>query len=139
MKRRDFLVAGAAALVVSPSFSVARAAGGGFRTLTARPGTAPLGGAARTPTAIWGYDGAAPGPVLRLRQGREARLRLVNRLTQPTSIHWHGLILPYIMDGVPTVSFDGIDLGSLKDRSKNTNEILKKLKQIEVTAVICFR
>ena len=87
-------------MLAAPAFSVARAADDGFRTLTAKPGTAPLGGEARTPTAIWGYDGMAPGPVLRLKQGREARLRLVNRLTQPSSIHWHGVRVPNAMDGV---------------------------------------
>jgi len=100
MRRRDFLLTGAAALVAAPSISAARAADGGFRTLTAKPGTAPLGGAGRTPTAIWGYDGIAPGPVLRLKQGTEARLRLVNRLVQPSSIHWHGVRVPNAMDGV---------------------------------------
>lgn len=49
-----------------------------------------------------------PGPVIRLREGDEAVLRVTNRLSEISSIHWHGLILPADMDGVPGVSFAGI-------------------------------
>ncbi|MEE8332559.1 MAG: multicopper oxidase family protein [Alphaproteobacteria bacterium] len=100
MKRRDFLASGAAALATVPWFPPARAAQGEFRTLTAMQGRAALRGKGHPATAIWGYDGAAPGPVLRLSQGKEFRLRLVNRLAQPTSTHWHGIRVPNAMDGV---------------------------------------
>lgn len=56
-------------------------------------------------------NGSLPGPVLRCRQGSELTLRVTNRLTVPTSIHWHGIVLPYEMDGVPGISFDGIAPG----------------------------
>lgn len=49
-----------------------------------------------------------PGPVIRLREGDDAVLRVTNRLSEISSIHWHGLILPPGMDGVPGVSFAGI-------------------------------
>ena len=52
-------------------------------------------------TEVWGYDGQVPGPVLRLRKGEELRLRLVNRLDQPTALHVQGLRGPNSMDGVP--------------------------------------
>ena len=42
-----------------------------------------------------------PGPVLRWREGEEATIRVANRLDEPTSIHWHGLLLAGIMDGSP--------------------------------------
>ncbi len=58
-----------------------------------------------------GYNGASPGPVLRFREGEDAVIRVTNNLDETTSIHWHGLILPYRMDGVPTISFDGIAPG----------------------------
>jgi FtsP/CotA-like multicopper oxidase with cupredoxin domain len=54
----------------------------------------------RTGTAIT-INGTIPGPVIRLKEGQQATLRVTNRLTEPTSIHWHGLLLPPEMDGVP--------------------------------------
>ncbi len=56
-------------------------------------------------------NGTVPGPILRFREGEEAVLRVQNRLDVDTSIHWHGLILPPEMDGVPGVSFRGIAPG----------------------------
>ena len=53
-------------------------------------------------------NGSVPGPILRFREGQEVLLRVQNRLDVDTSIHWHGLILPPSMDGVPGVSFRGI-------------------------------
>jgi CopA family copper-resistance protein len=49
-----------------------------------------------------------PGPTLRFREGEEAVIRVHNRLREDTSIHWHGILLPTNMDGVPGLSFDGI-------------------------------
>ena len=62
-------------------------------------------GAARTAMAI---NGSVPGPILRWREGDTVTLRVRNRLKQDTSIHWHGIILPANMDGVPGLSFHGI-------------------------------
>ncbi len=56
-------------------------------------------------------NGSMPGPLIRLREGQDAVLRVSNRLGEDTSIHWHGLILPHDMDGVPGVSFAGIAPG----------------------------
>ena len=53
-------------------------------------------------------NGTVPGPLLRLREGRNVRITVNNRLDEDTSIHWHGFILPFQMDGVPGVSFPGI-------------------------------
>lgn len=52
-----------------------------------------------------------PGPLLRLREGQEAILRVTNHLDEDTSIHWHGLLVPADMDGVPGFSYDGIKPG----------------------------
>jgi FtsP/CotA-like multicopper oxidase with cupredoxin domain len=57
-------------------------------------------------------NGSLPAPLLRMRQGDEVTIRVTNRLREPTSIHWHGFILPADMDGVPGLSFDGIAPGS---------------------------
>ena len=56
-------------------------------------------------------NGGIPGPILRWKEGTTVNLRVTNRLRVPTSIHWHGIILPFQMDGVPGLSFDGIAPG----------------------------
>ena len=56
-------------------------------------------------------NGSIPAPTLRLREGDEVTIRVTNRLKVPTSIHWHGIILPFQMDGVPGISFRGIAPG----------------------------
>ena len=54
-------------------------------------------------------NGTLPAPLIRLREGQAARLSVTNRLQdEDTSIHWHGLLAPFQMDGVPGVSFPGI-------------------------------
>ncbi|WP_420418158.1 copper resistance system multicopper oxidase [Pacificispira sp.] len=58
-----------------------------------------------------GYNGASPGPVLRFKEGEEVTINVTNNLDEPTSIHWHGLILPFEQDGVPGISYDGIAPG----------------------------
>jgi len=76
----------------------------GWRILRARIGDARLRGAEAPATAIMGYDGLSPGPTLRVKRGDEVRVRLVNELPDPTTIHWHGLRLPNAMDGVPRLT-----------------------------------
>ncbi|GJL93534.1 copper resistance system multicopper oxidase [Hyphococcus sp.] len=56
-------------------------------------------------------NGTLPGPLLRFREGEELTLRVKNMLEEDTSIHWHGLLVPFYMDGVPGVSFPGIRAG----------------------------
>jgi CopA family copper-resistance protein len=65
-------------------------------------------GAARLATTV---NGGIPGPILRWKEGSTVTLRVTNRLRVPTSIHWHGIILPFQMDGVPGISFEGIAPG----------------------------
>ena len=66
-------------------------------------------GVARLATTV---NGSTPGPLLRWKEGTTVTVRVTNRLSTPTSIHWHGIILPFQMDGVPGISFDGIAAGS---------------------------
>jgi len=56
-------------------------------------------------------NGSVPGPLVRLKEGEAVTLRVANHLAQDTSIHWHGLLLPFQFDGVPGVSFPGIKPG----------------------------
>ncbi|HEX7082278.1 MAG TPA: copper resistance system multicopper oxidase [Gammaproteobacteria bacterium] len=66
---------------------------------TGQPGTAVL------------VNGSLPAPLLRWREGDTVSIRVHNRLPEPTSIHWHGIVLPANMDGVPGLSFRGIAPG----------------------------
>ena len=66
-------------------------------------------GRKRTAIAI---NGQVPAPLLRWREGDTVTLRVTNRLKTPTSIHWHGMILPNAMDGVPGLTFNGIAPGT---------------------------
>ena len=65
-------------------------------------------GAARMATAV---NGQLPAPLLRWREGDTVTLRVSNRLPVRSSIHWHGMIVPADMDGVPGLSFPGIAPG----------------------------
>lgn len=56
-------------------------------------------------------NGSVPGPLVRLKEGQNVRLNVTNNLAEDTSIHWHGLLLPFHMDGVPGISFPGIKPG----------------------------
>ena len=56
-------------------------------------------------------NGTLPGPLIRLREGQDVTLNVTNRLKELSSIHWHGLLVPHDMDGVPGVSFAGIEPG----------------------------
>jgi CopA family copper-resistance protein len=65
-------------------------------------------GQPRTATAI---NGSIPAPTLRMREGDDITIRVTNRMSVTSSIHWHGLILPTNMDGVPGLSYAGIKPG----------------------------
>ena len=64
-----------------------------------------------TPRMATTINGMIPGPTLRWREGDTITIRVTNRMRVSTSIHWHGIILPYTMDGVPGVSYPGIAPG----------------------------
>ncbi|MFE0499396.1 copper resistance system multicopper oxidase [Lysobacter soli] len=70
----------------------------------------PVNFTGRTRPAVT-VNGSLPAPILRWREGDTVTLRVANRLPVQSSIHWHGLVLPANMDGVPGLSFDGIGPG----------------------------
>jgi FtsP/CotA-like multicopper oxidase with cupredoxin domain len=107
ISRRAFTAGLGAMLAHLPSLSPVQAQSGapdGFRLLRAGTGSARLRGPEQPATAVWGYDGTVPGPVLRIKRGEEVRIRLVNALPEPTTLHWHGVRLPNAMDGVPQLT-----------------------------------
>lgn len=65
-------------------------------------------GKTRVATAI---NGTVPGPILRWKEGDTVTLKVTNKLSEVSSIHWHGLILPNGMDGVPGLTYNGIKPG----------------------------
>ncbi len=62
-------------------------------------------------TEAVGVNGSVPAPLLRWREGDEVILNVKNRLMKDSSIHWHGLLVPFQYDGVPGVTFPGIKPG----------------------------
>ena len=61
---------------------------------------------------VFSINGQIAGPTLRWKEGEDVTINVTNRLNEDTSIHWHGVLLPYQMDGVPMVSFAGIKPGA---------------------------
>jgi len=124
LSRRRFvqgLAAGSAALGMTPIFNIGDASAATGSKPTSVPvlsGTdfnlvideTPVNftGKTRMATTI---NGSIPAPVLRWREGDTVTIRVANRMKVSTSIHWHGIILPYQMDGVPGISFKGIAPG----------------------------
>ena len=113
--RRDILKIGAAAGLASTAPSNLFAQSNSAVPLTAREASLQLAPPDYPQTAIWGFDGSMPGPVIRVRQGGRVTRRLVNELPQATSLHWHGVRIDNAMDGVggltqeavaPAASFD---------------------------------
>jgi len=74
-------------------------------TLDIRQAAVDFTGRARTAVTL---NGGVPGPILRWREGESISLRVRNQLDTVSSIHWHGLVVPFDQDGVPGLSFDGI-------------------------------
>jgi manganese oxidase len=61
----------------------------------------------------YAFNGQVPGPTLRFRQGDRVRINVTNRLPESTTVHWHGLILPNVMDGPAHVTQEPIENGQV--------------------------
>ncbi|MBU1378814.1 MAG: copper resistance system multicopper oxidase [Alphaproteobacteria bacterium] len=116
LPRRDFLAGAAALAALRPDW--AESATPGLSTLPTLSGETIRLTIDHAPVRVDGKAGHAvaingmmPGPLIRLREGQKVRLEVENRLKEDTSIHWHGLLVPFQMDGVPGVSFPGIRPG----------------------------
>ena len=60
---------------------------------------------------LWLYNGETPGPEIRVKQGERVRVRFINELEEPTSIHWHGIRISNAMDGVSGLTQDAVQPG----------------------------
>jgi FtsP/CotA-like multicopper oxidase with cupredoxin domain len=111
---RRAVTAGLAASLLGldrPLAQTANATQEGWRTLTAAPKRMKLHPEAAAEAELWAFDGQVPGPVLRVRQGDEARLRFQNRTERPLSLHWHGVRGPNAMDGVGGLTQEPVPSG----------------------------
>jgi len=66
-------------------------------------------------TPIWGYGGKVPGPEIRIKQGDQVSATLSNGLTEPTTVHWHGIRIANAMDGVTALTQDAVQPGESFD------------------------
>lgn len=102
---------GAAGALLLPAGARAAAAA----TLRAGPLERQLAPEGYPPTALWGFEGSAPGPEIRLPRGARLERRLVNDLPQSTSVHWHGIRIDNAMDGVPGLTQEAVAPGGAFD------------------------
>ena len=113
--RRAFLGQTAAVLGLSVSGRKVSAASHAPATLTARDAYVQLAPDGYPATSIWGYEGHAPGPAIRVLQGERVQRRLVNDLPEPTSVHWHGIRIDNAMDGVSGLTQEAVAPGQSFD------------------------
>lgn len=117
ISRRMFLaraLAGAGLAAASPLRQVAFAAtrtDDGFLEITAEPSAHRLYASGTSDAQLWTYNEMSPGPEIRVRKGERVRVRLVNRLEEPTSIHWHGVRIANAMDGVAGLTQKAVEPG----------------------------
>ncbi|MGI2938006.1 multicopper oxidase domain-containing protein [Vibrio diabolicus] len=107
ISRRRFLQSSLAisALTVLPACSLSRSTnkqGQYIYDITAEPSTAEL--VSGFNTEVLAFNGRIPAPIIRCRQGEKVTINFINKLSEPTTIHWHGLRIPIEMDGVPFLS-----------------------------------
>jgi FtsP/CotA-like multicopper oxidase with cupredoxin domain len=101
LARRTFVGAGlAATLWAWRRADAADQTPDGFRVVEAGSAPAQLAPAPAAPIQALGYGGATPGPLLRVKLGETLKVRLVNRLTEPTTLHWRGLRIANAMAGI---------------------------------------
>lgn len=111
LSRRLFLGQMLASVVVLPARGETPTPQNDFRILEAREGKQQLRPAPAAPSAIWGFDGQVPGPLLRFKKGEEVKIRLVNKLPQPISLNWHGVRIANPMDGVAGLTQEPVPQG----------------------------
>ena len=83
--------------------------------MEAKKGQVELLGKGLGKTDIWGYGGSVPGPVLRVKQGSELKVRFKNSLDQGSTIHWHGIRIDNKMDGVAGLTQEPVAPGESFD------------------------
>lgn len=113
LNRRLFLssAVGAAAAGMVPAALRSSIASDGWLELTAGPSQKKLYREDSAPSDLWTYNNATPGPEIRVPRGDRLRVRLINQLEEPTSIHWHGIRIANEMDGVSDLTQEPVPPG----------------------------
>ena len=112
ISKRDFLRMSAAGLAYMPN---ALSAQTDLLSVTARVADVQLLPDDYGKTQIWGFDGIAPGPEIRVTQGARVKRRIINDLPDPTSTHWHGIRIENAMDGVAGLTQEPVRPGQSFD------------------------
>ncbi|MGQ0445463.1 MAG: multicopper oxidase family protein [Beijerinckiaceae bacterium] len=115
ISRRLFLGHTLASILALPARAEPPSPRDGFLVLEAREGNVSLLPEPATQTAVWSYNGEVPGPLLRYKKGEEVKVRLVNKLAQPTSLSWHGVRIVNAMDGVAGLTQEPVPPGGSFD------------------------
>ncbi len=111
-RRRMLQLAGAGATAFSvPPLLTAAQASDGFLELTAGPSRKKLYRDDASASELWTYNKSSPGPEIRVRVGETVKVRLINNLEEPTSIHWHGIRIANDMDGVAGLTQPAVEPG----------------------------
>ena len=111
VSRRDVISGIGASTIIASLGGIGSAGAGTIHRIEANIGTAMLLEPGEPATPIWGYGGQVPGIEIRTRQGAAFSADLVNKLSQPTTIHWHGIRIDNAMDGVANLTQQAVEAG----------------------------
>ena len=111
INRRAFLLGTAALAGKGLSSARAQTSGPGEFSLVAASGRVSIVGHPHPDTDVWCYGASVPGPEIRVQQGERIRIVVENRLSEETTVHWHGVRVPNAMDGVPHLTQKPISSG----------------------------
>lgn len=112
--RRTFLKssAGSLGLALLPTSFKASVASDGFLEIVAGPSQQKLYSGDAPDSDLWSYNESTPGPEIRVKRGDRVKVRLVNKLEEATSIHWHGIRIANDMDGVSGLTQKAVEPGA---------------------------
>jgi FtsP/CotA-like multicopper oxidase with cupredoxin domain len=113
INRRQLLqqAAGATAVISAPAIFHTANASDGFIEFIAEETKVKLYGEDAPASDLWTYGGKSPGPEIRVKRGERVKVRLINKLKEPTSIHWHGIRIANAMDGVAGLTQEAVKPG----------------------------
>jgi len=113
INRRKLLqkTAGAAFAISAPAIFQIANASDGFIEFIAEETKVKLYRPDAPASNLWTYGGRSPGPEIRVKRGERVQVRLINKLKEPTSIHWHGIRIANAMDGVAGLTQDAVPPG----------------------------
>ena len=113
INRRQLLqrAAGTAAVIGAPAIFQTASASDGFIEFTAEEAKVKLYRKDAPASDLWTYGGTSPGPEIRVKRGERVKVRLTNKLKEPTSIHWHGIRIANDMDGVAGLTQEAVKPG----------------------------